>query len=792
MRTIEYQQQAINELSEKTIKMLNLGQKRKKIVFKAPTGSGKTIMTCMALANIVDGLKSHSGNICTECAFIWFAPRQLHLQSYGSIAKYFSETRKLEAVMFDDLDKSEGIKPGQILFLNWESVNKDKNLFVRESESGPSLYEITRITQDDNSLPIVAIIDEEHMYWSKTADKSGAVLDRINPAVELRISATPKTKADYTVTVERKEVIEAEMIKKEIVLNPDIQANFSDERELNYTLVKSAIEKRQQIAGAYRELGVNINPLLLIQLPNDTSEKMTSDDEKIAESVKTMLEAVYDITEQNGKLAVWLSAEKKNLDNLAQPTNMAEVLLFKEAIALGWDCPRAAVLLIFRKLESSEFTVQTVGRILRMPEQKHYTNSILNTGYVYTDIAKDKISIVAADASYIIKDSVKAYRRQDLTNVTLKACYAERPNADRNYLGSNFKRILYNEALKFWKGVDNMSMLFSAEDMRQVLKIKDNDERVDLPETDDERVNENRRQMEEMKQNRIRLDVANVNIEIPQDVHFQNDEADIEVGKVKYARKANEVKRVFLAWVDTKGHMFEAKGRTDKISTYLLSLMEELFAIDESWARKVILYHENQPKFDRLLDRAFDAYLKHRNIERQKKGKRIFKDYDWQVPAERTYDSETNEVKDAHNHAMEPFVELKKSSSQEKAFIEFLEANTQYIDWWYKNGDKGKQHYAIGYQSGDSGTDSLFYVDFVIRMKNGNIYLFDTKSAGSDAFAHCKHNALIEYAKANTTDTQKIYGGIIINQGTNWLYSKLPIENTTDLTNWDSFYPENA
>lgn len=82
---------------------------------------------------------------------------------------------------------------------------------------------------------------------------------------------------------------------------------------------------------------------------------------------------------------------------------MAQVLLFKEAIALGWDCPRAAVLLIFRKLQSDTFTIQTVGRILRMPEQKHYSNDILNFGYVYTDIAKDKIEIVTADADYIVK-----------------------------------------------------------------------------------------------------------------------------------------------------------------------------------------------------------------------------------------------------------------------------------------------------------------------------------------------------------------------------------------------------
>lgn len=140
---------------------------------------------------------------------------------------------------------------------------------VRESESSKSLYEITQRTQEQG-LPIVAIIDEEHMFWSKTADKSGAVLDRINPAVEIRISATPKTvRFDEKVRVSRRDVIESEMIKKEVVLNLDIDSGITDDTTLNNHLMKVALEKREQLAEAYRNLGVNINPLLLIQLPNE-------------------------------------------------------------------------------------------------------------------------------------------------------------------------------------------------------------------------------------------------------------------------------------------------------------------------------------------------------------------------------------------------------------------------------------------------------------------------------------------------------------------------------------------
>ena len=788
MKTLKYQQDAISELTDKTVKLLNLGGSRSKIVFEAPTGAGKTVMACQTLANIVDELRTRGNSRFKECAFIWFAPRKLHLQSYMSLKGAFGETRKLTPVMFDELDQSEGIQPGEILFVNWESVNKEKNIMVRDSESSASLYEITRRTQEELGLPIVAVIDEEHMFWSNTADKTKAVLERINPAVELRISATPKTShPDERTKVYRQDVIAAEMIKKEVVLNPEIEVSGTEnETALNERLIKIALEKRNQIAEAYKAEGVNINPLLLIQLPNDKKESMTTEDEKVAEQVKTYLKYMCDITEENGKLAIWLSNEKSNLAELERPDNLAQVLLFKEAIALGWDCPRAAVLLIFRKLQSDQFTIQTVGRILRMPEQKHYPNELLNIGYVYTDIAKEKIDIVTADAGYILNDTLTAHRRANLCNVSLKSVYSERPNIERNYLGPDFRKVLYDTATDFWK-LEQGTGLFSIAELAAMRG--EDDEYQPLPETDDLTINENRRRVH----NSIRLDVKTINVEIPKDVHFQNEVQTLTVDRAKFARTTGEIDGVFIAYIDGKGGQFERKGRTDKIASFLTELIADFFGIYETDAKKVVLYHENRPKFDRLLETALEKYARQRQVEAANAAaNRVYREHDWEVPEQRIYDAETNHVAPAENHALLPFIQLNAASNPEKEFVKFLEANTQYIDWWYKNGDNGKTNYAIEYHKGDGGEKALFYVDFVIRMKNGHIYLFDTKSAGSDIFAADKHNALLEYIKINSTSEQPLAGGVILQKGSNWLYSPLPIENTTDTLNWDSFYPQQA
>lgn len=788
MKTLQYQQDAIKELTDKTIKLLNVGGSRRKIVFEAPTGAGKTVMTCQTLANIVDELRTRGDSRNKECAFIWFAPRKLHLQSYMSLKGAFGETRKLTPVMFDELDQSEGIQPGEILFVNWESVNKEKNIMVRDSESSASLYEITRHTQEELGLPIVAVIDEEHMFWSNTADKTKAVLDRINPAVELRISATPKTAyPDERTKVYRQDVIAAEMIKKEVVLNPEIDINASeDEIAMNERLIKAALKKREEITEVYKAEGVDITPLLLIQLPNDKKESMTAEDEKVAEQVKTYLRYMCDITEENGKLAVWLSNEKSNLAGLENPTNLAQVLLFKEAIALGWDCPRATVLLIFRKLQSDQFTIQTVGRILRMPEQKHYPNELLNVGYVYTDIAKDKIDIVTADAGYILSDTITAHRRANLCNVSLKSVYSERPNIERNYLGPDFRKVLYDTATNFWK-LEQGAGLFSIAELA-AMRGDDGDYQP-LPETDDNTINENRLRVK----NSIRLDVKTINIEIPKDVHFQNEVQTLNVERAKFARTTGEIDGVFLAYIEGKGGQFERKGRTDKIASFLTELIADFFGIYETDAKKVVLYHENRPKFDRLLETALEKYARKRQIAAAKAATtRVYKEYDWEVPEQRVYDAETNHPTPGENHALLPFIQLNTASNPEKEFVKFLEANTQYIDWWYKNGDSGKANYAIEYHKGNGGEKALFYVDFVIRMKNGHIYLFDTKSAGSDIFAADKHNALLEYITENSTAEQPLAGGVILQQGSNWLYSPLPIENTTDTLNWNSFYPQQA
>lgn len=771
LKQVNYQDRAVDELVEKVIRLLNASGQRKRLVFKAPTGSGKTVMASGMLARLAQELPERTDSLVNRVAFIWIAPNKLHEQSYFKMKNYFTESRLLKPVVYDELDQSiDGyIRPGEILFVNWESINKDNALMIRETERSASLYDITDRTQLDNRIPIVVIVDEEHMFSGKNAKKSEKVLARINPKLEIRISATPISQGDEMVTVYREDVVKEEMIKESIVLNPAL--NPGDE-SLTETLIREALTKRNEIAQAYNSLNININPLLLIQLPNDTNEANTAEDTRIKDEVVKYLSAKEGITVQNGRLAVWLSKEKENLQGIEDLDNLTEVLLFKQAIALGWDCPRAAVLLIFRKMESFTFTMQTLGRILRMPEQKFYTNPLLNKGYVYTDLSRKQVEIASDDMAYISR--MRAERRPKLTNVELTSTYTERKSSDRRRLGPKFRGILKDALARQWSLTYNptlFSLFDDEDDPADDVEAKKAGNRVIAART-------------------VKIDLSSISVEIPKDLVIADELGTVEVtNRVRFARTSAELSRVFDDYCLSQLSGWEKYWSLPTFENALIESFDELLGVDELSTKKIVLYHQNRPFFSGVIENALVEYEKTMNM-RRKASERDFIRYKWEVPEERTYNEQScHEENDVHNHALEPFVEENRASAPEERFVKYLEANTQYIDWWYKNGESGMSDYAVPYTKA-GGEKGLFYVDFIVRMKNGVVFLLDTKTKDSRPDDPYKHNGLIDYIASQSGKTLPLKGGVLIEsrQGV-WRFCPQKVENTSDIDSWQQFLP---
>lgn len=763
----EYQKKAVKQLKENILDMLKIREERQKIVFKAPTGAGKTVMA----SALLDELHQELTSMSNEVAFIWIAPNKLHVQTYMSMRNFFSEARTLRPVYFDDVNPSEGLNPGEVLFLNWESINKENAVMIRDNEQNRTLYRLTRRTKE-NGYPIVVIIDEEHMFGGKNAKKSELVLKNIEPKIELRISATPSTFGCTTVSVPRQMVIDEEMIKKGIQLNPHISGSNTGELSMNEQLIEDALKRRTALAKTYKDF--NINPLLLIQLPNDNSDTLSTEEKNYVEEITRYLEVRKNISVDNNKLAVWLSGRKENVIGIEKQDSMVEVLLFKQAIALGWDCPRASVLLIFREIKSQTFTTQTVGRILRMPQQRHYTNDVLNYGYVYTNLSTDMIEVVRDDMNYISK--IPVHIRKGIENVQLNSVYQNRRKTP-HVLMSPFKKFFKKVVSDRW---DLPSQeLFSFDDTWDNLGMFSGEE-----ENVQKTISDNRRKA---SQHNIQLDVRKIMVKIPRNITLTGNEESVTIDeKASFARTQSELLTAFNHFCRKNVGDFEPKQSAEMIRSAIYEFFEEYLGIDQNDAIKIVLYYLNRSKFEAYIKEAEDIYAHDYEKRESERNAYEYKEFIWEIPETRVYNTETCVAREGeiHYHALHPFFEEKSASGPERSFSRWIDRQNEVIDWWYKNADSGHMHFAVPYTDNE-GEPRCFYVDYIIRLKNGTICLFDTKTKDSDPNAPAKHNALLDYIQhENEQNGKRLMGGILIQEDQNWYYSPMKIENTSDTHGW--------
>ena len=171
-------------------------------------------------------------------------------------------------------------------------------------------------------------------------------------------------------------------------------------------------------------------------------------------------------------MAVWLSEEKINTEILENNLSEVEFLIFKQAIDTGWDCPRAQILVRFREIRSITFEIQTIGRILRMPEAYHYANDNLNKGFVYTNLK----SIDVKKETYNPNIIKSVYcKRKDLYKPTkLRSYYRNR--VDFGDVTSSFYKVLENTFCEYF-GIDSDNLEFDVFDKNRNKLLEKN---VDL------------------------------------------------------------------------------------------------------------------------------------------------------------------------------------------------------------------------------------------------------------------------------------------------------------------------
>ena len=285
----------------------------------------------------------------------------------------------------------------------------------------------------------------------------------------------------------------------------------------------------------------------------------------------------------------------------------------------------------------------------------------------------------------------------------------------------------------------------------------------------------------------VQTDVARIFVVIPKDTPMTGESGIVEiVDKARIALNATELNDLFTLFCRKNVGSFAKHDSTPVLKGAIERALEEYLNIFSTDVPKVVLYHRNRPHFEDLIRKAINRYsallIKQ---DEDTSGDTPYKEFVWEVPETRIYNAEKNVSREGEifNHALLPYFEQKNVSIPEFHFARWLDAQRETVEWWYKNGDEGKQHFAVPYTT-QNKRNRCFYVDFIIRLKNGTICLFDTKTHGSDENGAEKNNALYEYVKTYRDKGVKMYGGVLIQESDNWYFPDGTVENIDSTDGW--------
>ena len=671
MQSIElkkFQIEAVNKLLDAT----SVG-KKKEVLVQAPTGSGKTIIL---LSYIEEYLKENRKTI-----FVWLTPGSgdLEEQSRSKMLKFLPhmESKNIQDVLL------QGFEAKDTAFINWETITKKGNTALKEAER-KNLYERVREAYN-NGYDFVVIVDEEHL--NKTV-KAEAIIDFIDPKYIVRVSATTKTnkEAEY-IEIDELDVINAGLITRALYINENVTNEQVLTNEHEY-LLDLAINKRKAIKEEYINKNIQVNPLIIIQLPNKS--------EDLIKQIEKMLERKgYSYDKKN--LAIWLADRKENLEDIENNESHQSILIMKQAISTGWDCPRAKILVKLRDNMSEDFETQTIGRIRRMPQAHHYENTLLDNCYLYTFDEKYAQS-VKQELGKNAKNAKVIFLKSEYKNFTLK-----KMSIESDFDGFD-DRETFNILHKYY--IEKYKLTGAKKSNKSILEANG----YIFKDTIDNYI---------VKGKFIRLDEI-------QDAERMKVESKVNPSKngYEYRDSITEIaSRIGIRYDRTK------------------LMLERLFLKSKLFSKKFVDLS--------LLD--FYAFI----INNHDTIKHDFEEANWRMPQE-DYINYDPQMKDTTVYEKNTYKEYPSSrvKSRSESMFEFYCETSDNIKWFYKNGESADNYFSIVYVNAVQ-KKFHFYPDYIICDKNDKIWIIETKGGESatgeskniDIKVENKFEALKEYSK---------------------------------------------
>ena len=691
IKLFEFQEQAVMKLIDLTSK----ADSKQTIIMKAPTGAGKTII-------LIDYIDTYLTNISDNTAFIWLCPGKGNLEEQSREKMVKFAPGRVTQNLFDAL--LSGFTPGSTTFINWELVTKKGNTAIRDSER-KNLFD--RIADAHRSgLEFIVIIDEEH---SNNTAKAKAIIDAFASKNIVRVSATAIENKRYEFfEIDEVDVISAGLITKALYVNEGVEDNVEITDDYDY-LLDLADNKRKAISNRYKEFGKNIRPLVLIQFPNGQPETITAVEQKLESMGYT-----YD----NGMVSKWMSEDKKDLpDNLTENDGIPVFLLMKQAISTGWDCPRAKILVKLRESMSESFEIQTIGRIRRMPEAKHYEDDLLDFCYVYTFDEKYKAGLLS--------DMDKAYETRRLfLKEKCKTFTLEKEMRDLDFNGLGEREVLN----KIYESLVNKYHLTTS-----------------------------------VAENKLRFTGAGYIFGddiIGHALHGEFVRTDMVAESKSYYTTRKQV--------NTHKHGIELLHSVDAIKSTIgmttakvKTILERLFRKGGSKYKKLLSLETKEfyafvINNEHLLKEEFLEVTA--NMNQQINMVLSPKKSTFRIPEQDFYKydpgvkDETDYLNNAYHEYTSGYATSLVRSTSEMLFEQYCETRDD-IEWVYKNGDTGQQYFSIVYMDGLQN-QWLFYADYIVMKKDGTVWIIETKGGEArgkdkniDRQIENKFNAFKYYAK---------------------------------------------
>lgn len=757
----EYQHTAVHDLLKQIRGLLNCSG-TKICVFKAPTGSGKTIM----MAELLQRLSKE--DLPSKYVFVWTSLYDLHSQSKAKLASYLQDTC-YNLISLDEITQ-ELMPENTVLFVNWHSLTTTKrgtgewsNIYVKDREDGRSVVDVLQKTRGIGRQ-IILIVDEAHRNYL-TESSQRFITEVIKPKLTIEVSATPlipvlaedmmNKKAGF-VSVPFDEVVKSGLIKQETSINQAIGKYVAIAASADELVIEAALAKRAELARLCNDAGILVNPLVLIQLPSET-ERTSALDMSIREEVEQLL-LEHGITYEDGNLAVWLSEDKQNLELIEKNGSAVEVLIFKEAVAVGWDCPRAQILVMLRAIRSLTFEIQTVGRILRMPEAKHYDIAELNKAFVYTNIASININNKPEDLDFF--KTKFSHKKDGISDVQLPNVYLHRQ--DYGDLTASFSTLLV-ELLNKRFGLEQDDMVNEAY-MKASKQLQLYPEDLKTPLLADVIVHN----LDTVQDEIGKLDLTKVQADVSEANIQREFDYILKAWCLPYApsRSFTKIKTAIYKWF---GYLGYDQGRWNEVQRIVTCS-----AINQTLLGEVIK----------------EAKLKYEQIRPDELETKVITYTIFKLLEVDLFGDNYEEVYPTRYAYKQCF--LRKDRSEPERFFEQMIDRSDDVEWWYKNGEGLEKYFAIEYQWENSETRLLklagFYPDYIVKYKDGSTGIYDTKAGTTitEQPTPQKSDALQAYIAEQNDEGPHLRGGIL-NRRPEGLYIYTEGKYNPDLSRWSRF-----